>query len=106
MAGFFQVDLDVIKHFMDSLSQSDDHMSEALEAMKSAGETGLAIGTDALNGAANDFRDTWHYGMTQIHSMTQETGEGVKAAYSGYQQVEQALSDALNKMSSALSGGA
>jgi hypothetical protein len=71
--------------------------------MKAAGDS-AQIGTDALNGAANDFQHTWHYGMTQIHSMTKETGDGVNHAYSAYQQVEEGLSGVLNKMSGAIGG--
>jgi uncharacterized protein YukE len=104
LASFFQVDLDALHRFVDSLHQSDEHMTQALDAMKAAGNS-VHIGTGALNGAANDFQDTWHYGITQIHSMTKETGDGVNQAYSAYQQVEQALSDVLKKMSGALGGG-
>jgi hypothetical protein len=104
VAGFFQVDLDALKQFVDSLHQSDQHMSDALDAMKSAGDS-TQIGTDALNGAANDFQDTWHYGMTQIHSMTGETADGVNGAFSNYHQMEQTLTDALGKMDNALGGG-
>ena len=83
MGSFFQVDLDALQQFVASLRQSDDNMSEALAAMQAAGDTGQ-IGTEALNGAANDFQSTWHYGMTQIHAMTQETGQGVNQAYVNY----------------------
>lgn len=103
MGSFFQVDLDALKQFVDSLHQSDENMSDALDAMKSAGDD-LQIGTDDLNGAANDFQSTWHYGMTQIHSMTKDTGDGVQNVYGNYQQTEQAVADALGKMTSALGG--
>jgi hypothetical protein len=104
MGSFFQVDLDALKGFVDSLRQSDENMTSALDALKSAGDS-THIGTDDLNDAANHFQSTWHYGMTQIHSMTKETGDGVNGVYSNYQQTEQAVSDALGKISSALAGG-
>lgn len=104
MGSFFQVDLDALKQFVDSLRQSDENMSTALDALKSAGDN-TQIGTDDLNGAANDFHSTWHYGMTQIHSMTKETGDGVTTVYSNYQQTENAVSDTLSKISAAVEGG-
>lgn len=104
VGSFFQVDLDALRRFVDSLRQSDENMSDALDAMKSAGDD-LRIGTDELNGAANDFQSTWHYGMTQIHSMTKDTGDGVHQVYGNYQKSEQDIANALHQMTAALGGG-
>ena len=104
MGSFFQVDLDVLNQFVTALSQSDDNMSDALHALADAGES-TQIGTDDLNSAAGHFQSTWHYGMTQIHSMTKDTGDRVNQVYSAYRDVDNGIADALGKMGSGLDTG-
>jgi hypothetical protein len=97
LADFFQVDIDVLQQFIKTLQQSDDHMQTALKAMTGAGEGGK-IGTDALNGAAGDFQNTWQYGLSQLGSKIKDTTEGVSKVHDAYKATEDGLSQTLNKV--------
>lgn len=96
MSSFFQADLDVLESFVSTLHESDGHMQSALEAMGSS-EAGQ-IGTDDLNGAANDFQSTWQYGLKQLGQTISDTTEGVSKAHDAYQSCEEQLSGVLGKL--------
>ena len=103
VGSFFQVDLDTLGRFVASLQESGDHMESALNALKSMDST--QIGTAALNDAADHFQHTWRYGLGQLKEKIKDTNEGVRAAHGAYQETEQALSEALGKVTQALAGG-
>jgi hypothetical protein len=95
-SSFFNVDLDVLASFVSTLHESDAHMSSALEAM-SSGAAGQ-IGTDELNGAADDFQSTWQYGLKQLGKTIAETTEGVSKAHDAYQSCEDQLGGVLGRL--------
>lgn len=103
MGSFFQVDLEVLQHFVTSLEASGDHMESALNALQAV--DGGQIGTDALNDAANDFQDTWRYGLGQLKDKIKDTNDGVRAAHGAYQEVDQSTAQMLEKFSQAVTGG-
>ena len=103
MGSFFQVDMEVLQTFVTSLQASGDHMESALNALKSV--DGGQIGTDALNEAANDFQDTWRYGLGQLKDHMKDTHDGVKAAHGAYQDVDQQTAQMLEKFTKSVTGG-
>ncbi|MBF9072407.1 hypothetical protein [Streptacidiphilus fuscans] len=82
-----------------ALQQAGDQMDAALRMM-TGGADGDQIGTDELNRATQDFQSTWQYGLGQLKQSLKDTDDGLKQAKSGYQQMEDALSQALNQVSS------
>ncbi|MGH3416066.1 MAG: hypothetical protein ACRDSS_06345 [Actinocrinis sp.] len=102
MGTFFQVDLDVLQRMTKTLKDAGDQMDSALKAMSTT-QAGV-IGTDAINGAANHFQSTWHYGLGQLTQMIKETNEGVTKAHDAYKQVDDAIGDAMSKINSTAMG--
>ena len=98
MGDFFQVDLEVLGRMTSSLQQAGDQMESALRQL--GGAEGGQIGTAALDASAQHFQSTWHYGLGQLQQIIKETDEGVQAAHDAYQQLEQALTQALDKVNS------
>ncbi len=101
MNDFFQVDLDALQRFITSLRDSGQQMDSAMKSMKSmdAGK----IGTDELDRAAEEFQDTWQYGLGQLKEKIKVTNDGVHAAQRKYQEVEQQAMESLAKVNE--SGG-
>lgn len=97
MANFFQVDLEVLQRMTKTLSEAGDQMDAALKAMNSAhsGQVGDAV----LNRAADDFQHTWHYGLGQLQQMIKETNDGVNKAHDAYKQCDDAVGEAMQKIS-------
>ena len=100
MGDFFQVDLDVLGRMTSSLQEAGDQMESALRQL--GGAEGGRIGTSALDSAAHHFQSTWHYGLGQLQQTIKETDEGVKAAHDAYQQLDQAIKQAMDKVNSAV----
>jgi uncharacterized protein YukE len=96
VANFFQVDLDVLQRMTKTLSDAGDQMDAALKAMSSA-HSGQ-IGDSALNGAADDFQNTWHYGLGQLQQAIKETSDGVNKAHDAYKQCDDAVGQAMQKI--------
>jgi uncharacterized protein YukE len=101
MSSFFQVDLETLAQTVSQLQQADDVMQDALKLLSSGGD-GESIGTKDLDSAADDFQKTWHYGMTQLHSIIQDTTKGVKQAHQNYQEAEQQIGSMLQKFNGPL----
>lgn len=102
MSGFFQVDLDALQQFIATLQQSGDRMEAALDALKSV-ESGQ-IGTRDLDEAADDFQNTWRYGLGQLKDKITDTNDGVGKAHRAYQEVEQELRNSLQQLAGAIGG--
>ncbi len=102
MADFFKVDLDVLQQFVTSLTQSKDRMDQALKSL--GGGIAGAVGSDALNDAANDFQETWNYGLGELGKKIDDTNKGVGAAHKMYQQVEDDTKAVWAKVQSVLPG--
>ncbi|MFC1421508.1 hypothetical protein [Streptacidiphilus cavernicola] len=100
MGDFFRVDLDVLGRMTSSLQEAGDQMESALSRLGSV--EGGQIGTDALNSSAHHFQSTWYYGLGQLQQTIKETDEGVKAAHDAYQQLDQAIKQAMDKVNSAV----
>ena len=100
MGDFFQVDLDVLGRMTSSLQEAGDHMETALRQL--GGAEGGRIGTAALDSSAHHFQSTWQYGLGQLRQVVKETDEGVKAAHDAYQQLDQALKQALDTVNSSV----
>lgn len=96
MANLFQVDLDVLERMTKTLSDAGDQMDAALKAMNSS-HSGQ-IGDGALNGAANDFQNTWQYGLGQLQQMIKETSDGVSKSHDAYKQCDDAVGQAMQKI--------
>ena len=96
MANFFQVDLDVLQRMTKTLSDAGDQMEAALKAMNSA-HSGQ-VGDGALNRAADDFQNTWQYGLGQLHQMIKDTNDGVNKAHDAYKQCDDAVGQAMQKI--------
>jgi uncharacterized protein YukE len=103
VGSFFQVDMEVLQHFVTSLEASGDHMESALNALQAV--EGGQIGTGALNDAANDFQDTWRYGLGQLKDKIKDTNDGIKAAHGAYQEVDQSTAQMLEKFAQTVTGG-
>lgn len=100
MGDFFQVDLEVLGRMTTSLQQAGDQMESALRQL--GGAEGGQVGTQLLNTAAHNFQSTWHYGLGQLQQIIKETDEGVKAAHDAYQELDQAIKQAMDKVNSAV----
>jgi hypothetical protein len=100
MGDFFQVDLDVLGRMTSSLQEAGDQMETALRQLGST--EGGQIGTSALDSSAQHFQSTWQYGLGQLQQVIKETDEGVKAAHDAYQQLDQALKQAMDKVNSSV----
>jgi uncharacterized protein YukE len=100
MAGFFQVDLDVLSKMTSTLQQAGDQMDQALQAFGAA-EDGQ-IGPLPLVGAAKHFQGTWKYGLGQLQKAISECTEGVGKVHDNYQQTEQTVQQSLGKINTLL----
>jgi uncharacterized phage infection (PIP) family protein YhgE len=98
VANYYRVDLDTLGRMTSALQQAGDQMDAALRMM-TGGADGDQIGTGELNQATQDFQSTWQYGLGQLKQSLSDTDDGLKQAKSGYQQMEDALSQALNQIS-------
>jgi hypothetical protein len=96
VGGFFQVDLDVLQQVTRTLGAAGEQMDAALKAM-SASRAGR-IGTDALDGAADHFERTWHYGLSRLIQMIHEADEGVAGAHDAYTRVEADVGEAMSEI--------
>jgi uncharacterized protein YukE len=102
MGDFFKVDLAALQQFSTSLTQSGEHMEQALDAMKAAGEE--QVGTTDLDDAAGDFQHRWNYGLGQLKDKIGETNDGVDKAHQAYQETEDGLKNALQQLAQAIEG--
>ncbi len=100
MGDYFQVDLDILGRMTSSLQEAGDQMDAALRQLGSV--EGGQIGTSALDSSAHHFQSTWHYGLGQLQQVIKETDEGVKAAHDAYQQLDQAIKQAMDKVDSSV----
>jgi hypothetical protein len=100
MAGFFEVDLDVLARMTTTLGEAGTQMEQALQEL--GGGEGGAIGPSALVSAANSFQSTWKYGLGQLQQAIQECTEGVEKVHKGYQDTETTIQQSLQKITSLL----
>jgi uncharacterized protein YukE len=100
MAGFFQVDLDVLSKMTSTLRQAGEQMDQALQSFGAA-EDGH-IGPLPLVGAAKDFQHTWKYGLGQLQQAISECTEGVGKVHDNYQRTEQTVQQSLGKITTLL----
>ncbi|HEY3873552.1 MAG TPA: hypothetical protein VGM10_34665 [Actinocrinis sp.] len=96
MGSFFQVDLETLAGMTKSLGQAGDQMGSALSAL--GGAEGGNIGPDVLSSAASSFQSTWHYGLGQLQSSIQEVNEGVNKVHGAYQETENGVQQAMQKI--------
>jgi hypothetical protein len=102
MANFFQVDLDVLQRMTKTLSDAGAQMEAALKSMNSA-HSGQ-VGDDVLNRAADDFQNTWQYGLGQLKQSIKDTSDGVNKAHDAYKQCDDAVGQAMQKINSGAMG--
>jgi uncharacterized protein YukE len=102
VGNFFQVDLDVLQRMTKTLSDAGDQMEAALKSM-SAAHSGQ-IGDDVINHAADDFQNTWQYGLGQLQQMIKETSDGVRKCHDAYKQCDDAVGNAMQQINSEAMG--
>lgn len=102
MGNFFQVDLDVLQRMTKTLSDAGDQMEAALRSMSSA-HSGQ-IGDSAIDSAADDFQNTWQYGLGQLQQMIKDTSDGVNKCHDAYKQCDDAVGQAMQQINSEAMG--
>ena len=100
MAGFYQVDLDVLAQMTKALDDAGTQMDQALGEL--GGTDGGAIGPAALVSAAGSFQGTWKYGLGQLKQAISECAEGVGKVRTNYQDTETSITQALGKINTLL----
>jgi uncharacterized protein YukE len=100
MAGFYEVDLNVLAQMTKTLSEAGAQMEQALQEL--GGEQGGAIGPQPLVGAAESFQSTWKYGLGQLRQAIDECTEGVNKVHQAYQDTETSVQQAMTKISTLL----
>jgi uncharacterized protein YukE len=100
MAGFYQVDLDVLAQMTKTLSDAGTQMEQALHELGAA--EGGAIGPSALGSAASAFQSAWEYGLGQLQQAIGECADGVNKVHGTYQDTETGIAQALGKVNTLL----
>jgi hypothetical protein len=100
MAGFLQVDIDMLTKTIQSLRSSEQVLDEAMKAMAQDGHGD--IGTKELNDAADSFQRRWHYGIQQIGDAARSTADGVSQCRDAYQQADAQFAAALQQAKAAI----
>lgn len=81
MSGFF-VDLDALTALGQQLEGAREQLDGALAAL---GETAAGqLGTDDLDRACDEFRQSWSHGLGKLGECVQAVGEGIVAARAEY----------------------
>jgi len=96
MADFYKVDLDVLGQMTETLQDAGEQMGQALRAL--GGEQGGRIGPSVLAGAAEDFQNTWKYGLGRLQAAIEECTEGVDQVHKAYADTEQGIAQSLGKI--------
>ena len=100
MAGFYEVDLDVLAQMTKTLSEAGTQMEQALQEL--GGSEGGSIGPNALVSAANSFQSSWKYGLGQLQQAIEECTEGVENVHKAYQDTETSIQQSLGKINTLL----
>ncbi|MFC4374971.1 hypothetical protein ACWZHB_07090 [Nocardia sp. FBN12] len=95
MAGYFQVDIDVLASTVQSLKNSEQVLGDAMKALESAGDGD--IGTTGLNDAAANFQRSWKFGIERIIEAAITTAEGVSQCHDAYVSADSAFARALDQ---------
>ncbi|MFJ9901879.1 type VII secretion target [Streptomyces sp. NPDC101152] len=95
MADRLAVDGGELAHFMKLLDKSSASLKGLRKALNDATVTGL--GTDDLDSACEDFQDDWKYGAEEIGKQTEDLAKIIGQSKASYEEVDQALEEALMK---------
>ncbi|WP_222844429.1 hypothetical protein [Saccharomonospora sp. CUA-673] len=57
-----------------------------------------SVGSDELDEACGDFRDSWKEGLEKLEEAVEEVDEGLGQAVKGYRDVEEGIRDSLKDM--------
>lgn len=104
MAGYLDVDIDVLTKTVTSLRAAEQTLTDAMSAMAKDGRGD--IGTTQLNDAAESFQRRWKYGIERIGEAAKVTADGVDRCRVAYQELDRTVASAINKTEDALPGGA
>ena len=102
LAGFLQVDIDVLSKTVQSLRCAEQVLNDAMNAMKEGGHGD--IGTKTLNDAADSFQRRWKFGIERIGESAKATADGVAQCLDAYQQTDQAFAEVVEQAEHAVDG--
>jgi hypothetical protein len=96
MGDGFKTDTDQLDQFVRTLKDSVKDLDDARTALSHV--RSAQIGTSRLDEACDKFQEQWKYGAGQMSEMIGGISEGVKANKLSYEEMENNLEQALNKM--------
>ncbi|MFR9751106.1 hypothetical protein ACL02S_08725 [Nocardia sp. 004] len=102
MAGFLQVDIDVLGKTVQSLRGAEQVLDDAMKAMAQGGHG--EIGTTVLNDAADNFQRRWKFGIERIGETARATADGIAQCQNAYRETDMAFSDALVQAAALVDG--
>ncbi|WP_157170676.1 hypothetical protein [Nocardia araoensis] len=95
MAGYLQVDIDVLAKTVQSLRDAEQVLDDAMKALAKGGHGD--IGTTALNDAADSFQRRWRFGIERIREAATTTAEGVSKCHDAYLSLDTSFAKALGQ---------
>ncbi len=100
LAGFLSVDIEALGRAVQSLRNSEQVLTDAVNAMGQGGHG--EIGPKVLNDAAESFQRRWKYGIEQIGKSARSTADGISQCHDAYQEADTAFAEALAQAKSAV----
>jgi hypothetical protein len=104
MAGYLQVDIDVLAKTVQSLREAEQVLDDAMKALAKGGHGD--IGTSALNDAADSFQRRWRFGIERICEAATTTAEGVSKCHDAYVSLDNSFAKALGQGQNPVNGQA